>query len=384
MPTANEEFFDSQVKNAIKTRRFTAGEVARILAFIEKGDRSLAADLLRKMTGMRIPPDFKSKRWVELLSSIRDTRQELFLGVRLEVAKTLLEFAKAEVPRELKILTAHVPIEVDFAGVSAEVLREIVFRQPFQGHLLNDWFKGLIVQDRRNITRALQLGLAQGESVPNIVRRVTGTAAKNFTDGATAISRRSAEAIVRTGVNHVSNSVREQVFENNEDIIAYKRWTSTLDGRTSAICRANDGKGIPVGDKPLPDGVEPVPGGLTPPAHVNCRSILVAVLDGEGILGNRPQVTDTRTRKEREIDFAKQARQEGRPIQEIRKEWASQNVGTVPAETTYSDWLGKQSAEFQDEVLGPTKGKAFRSGDYALDQFVDRKGNELTLEELKL
>jgi hypothetical protein len=57
-------------------------------------------------------------------------------------------------------------------------------------------------------------------------------------------------------------------------------------------------------------------------------------------------------------------------------------TGILPAKMTYQEWLGKQSVEFQDDVLGKTRGRLFRKGDLSLDRFVDRAGNEIPLAEL--
>jgi hypothetical protein len=57
--------------------------------------------------------------------------------------------------------------------------------------------------------------------------------------------------------------------------------------------------------------------------------------------------------------------------------------GQVPEETTYGQWLKKQSAARQDQVLGPERGKLFRAGGLTMDQFYNDKGRYLTLEELR-
>lgn len=44
--------------------------------------------------------------------------------------------------------------------------------------------------------------------------------------------------------------------------------------------------------------------------------------------------------------------------------------------------LREKSAEFQDDVLGPTRGKLFREG-MTLDRFVDESGKEYTLKQLR-
>ncbi len=57
--------------------------------------------------------------------------------------------------------------------------------------------------------------------------------------------------------------------------------------------------------------------------------------------------------------------------------------GQVSADTTYSEWLKKQSAARQDEVLGPTRGKLLRSGQMEVSEMCSHKGVFLTLDELR-
>ena len=96
--------------------------------------------------------------------------------------------------------------------------------------------------------------------------------------------------------------------------------------------------------------VFPIDEGPRPPAHFNCRSVMVPVLDGEKVEGMRPAVT-------------------------------ADSIGTVPATTTYDEWLRQQPASFQDEVLGPGKAELFRKGE-TLDKFVDAAGKPIPLKDL--
>lgn len=57
--------------------------------------------------------------------------------------------------------------------------------------------------------------------------------------------------------------------------------------------------------------------------------------------------------------------------------------GQVPAEQTYNQWLAKQLASRQDEVLGPTRGKLFRQGGLPMDRFYNDKGVFLDLPQLR-
>lgn len=384
MPTANEEYLDAALRHQIGLRRYGGGLTKKIALLLEQADKDLSVKLRERLMDFGEKPiDVTSRRWKTLLEDIRAARAEAMKEYRQISREELQALGAMEGEREINLLTSAIPIEVSFASVASDQLRAIAASQPFQGRLLREWFQRLESKDQAELKRAIQLGMVEGESIDNIVRRVVGTRSNGYTDGILSVTRRDAQAIVRTAVNHVSNTARNYVWEANSDIITAKVWTSTLDGRTSAICRARDGKGAPTPGNVLPVGILPLkPVNAKPPAHINCRSVMVAYIDGVGLIGNRPYVTDTRTRRRREIDFRKIAREEGRSIQDIRREWAAENIGRVPANTTYQDFLSRQSAAFQDEVLGQTKGRLFRKGGLRVDQFVDRRGNEFTLDQL--
>lgn len=383
MPTANETYFDSALRHQVGVRRFAAGEAKRVVGLLEQADRDLVRKIRRQLEKFPRGASTTTKRFQAMLVDIRDLRKATFLQINGESRGNLFELARMEVGFEERLLGTAIPFDVSFASVDATQVRKIVTSRPFQGRLLREWYGSIRTADQANLRDALRLGMVQGESIPNIVRRIAGTRANGFRDGALSITRRNAEAVTRTAVNHVSNAAREEVFDANSDIMAAKRWTSTLDGRTSAICQARDGAMAPVAGKPLPpDSVALQPPGARPPAHVNCRSIMVAVIDDVGVVGERPFVRDTRTPGAREVDFRRLAKDQGRSVKAVREEWARENIGRVPAKTTYDQWLRRQPKGFQDEVLGPGKAKIFRKGQ-TLDKFVDRRGNELTIGELE-
>ncbi|MNP87571.1 hypothetical protein D3C76_1885700 [compost metagenome] len=57
--------------------------------------------------------------------------------------------------------------------------------------------------------------------------------------------------------------------------------------------------------------------------------------------------------------------------------------GQVPQSTTYADWLRRQPASRQDEILGPARARLMREGGLKLEAFYSDKGRLLTLEELR-
>jgi SPP1 gp7 family putative phage head morphogenesis protein len=295
----------------------------------------------------------------------------------------------------VQVLADAIPFVIKISGVDVGTLKAAATSRPFQGKLLSEWFSTLEQVDQDRIRTAVKKGLTLGEDLNSIVKRVVGTSSKAFGDGTLAETRRNAEAITRTAINHTANSAREEIWKANEDILLGLMWNSTLDGRTSAVCRARDGQVAFYNEK---HGSYPAlsPQGARPPAHINCRSGMVPIISPEEVVGQRAFVTDTRTTKEREVDFRQTAKADAGPkwkdmtpqerqdsIRRVRENWARANIGQVPSNFTYQDWLKKQPAAFQDEVLGVTKGKLFRDGGLKLDNYVDRAGSELTIDELR-
>ena len=177
-----------------------------------------------------------------------------------------------------------------------------------------------------------------------ITKRVVGTKALQYKDGVTALNMRQAQALVSTAVAHTANEARQTFYGANDDLIKGVQWVSTLDARTTPICQSRDGT------------IYPVDSGPRPPAHFRCRSATTPVLKSWKELGINLEEAPSGTR-------------------------ASMD-GQVPEAETYQTWLKKKPAAFQDEVLGPSRGKLFREG-MSLDRFVDQSGKEYTLKQLQ-
>lgn len=396
MTTANQDLFDAALRHQVALRRYSNTTIRRIKRLLEEADRDLVEHLRRKLARIVGSPDGVA-RLEELLKDIRAMREAIMATLREDAQEELLALARLEADWEHSIMTTAIPIEVVLATAPLGRLNAVVNSRPFQGRFLREWFASLQAQEREGLKQALRMGVTNGETLDDIVRRVVGTRANKYTDGILSTTRRGAEAVMRTAITHVSNAARGEVWDANADIIYALRWTATLDGRTSAVCRARDGDLAMMGDNPLPPGAQALnPREARPPAHVNCRSVMVAVFSPEGILGDRPFVTDKRGRNARERDFRADARaqagdawrtmstaERNAAIRRQREAWGAENIGQLPSSTTYEQWMARQPVAFQDEVLGQTKAQLFRSGRLTLDDFVDRAGRELTLGQLR-
>jgi len=227
------------------------------------------------------------------------------------------------------------------------------------GKVVEKAFRGLAESQAERFGQIVRQGLLTGEPTPEIARRLKGRL--EFGQPArsvkqlqlaggelTKMANHQVVTIVRTSVNQVSNAASQQVYEANQDVTRKYRYVATLDIRTSAICRALDGREFEYGK------------GLMPPQHFNCRSTTVAVVDYEG-LGLTPPKPGRRASMD----------------------------GPVPANESYGQWLSKQSKATQAEVLGAEKVAYFNrlANKYgpkdAIAKMVRDDGSELTLEQLR-
>jgi SPP1 gp7 family putative phage head morphogenesis protein len=227
------------------------------------------------------------------------------------------------------------------------------------GEVVSKAFRGIAVDQAERFSQVVRQGLLTGEPTPAIAKRLIGslqfgeeakTVKQLIAAGgqATAVADNQVITLVRTSINQVANSASQQVYEANQDITKKYRYVATLDTRTSAICRALDGKTFEYGKGP------------TPPQHFNCRSTTIPVIDYDE-LGFTPPPAGTR---------------------------ASQG-GQVPANESYGQWLAKQDLPTKAKALGAGKVAYFDrlSAKYgpqnALAKLVRDDGSELTLDNLR-
>lgn len=357
--TANAILVDRAVDHAIDELRFERGVVLRMVAVLNRADARLTAALAEALLSLDAA-SFTVERLEVVLSSVRAINAEAYRAVRLALEPELRDLAEVESAAQCGQLRAAVPpaIQLRFpiAGVSIEQVYAAALSRPFQGRLLRDWMAELEAGRARQIREAIRAGYVAGDTTADIIRKIRGTKALRYEDGLLARPRRELATIVQTALSHTAQTARAASYAANADLVKAVRWLSTLDSRTSPMCRVRDGLQYtataphkPVGHKiPWGDG----PGRL----HFNCRSVSVPVLKSWRELGIDADDLPAGTR-------------------------ASMD-GQVPGDLSYAQWFAKQSAERQDEIVGARRGALFRAGRITFDSFTDDKGRWLTLAQL--
>jgi len=226
------------------------------------------------------------------------------------------------------------------------------------GRVVEKSFRGLAESQAERFSSSVRQALLTGETTQELSRKLRGTLefgeeAKTIKQlalsggEATKMAGHQVTSIVRTSVNQVANAASQQVYEANQDITKKYRYVATLDSRTTAICRALDGREFEYGKGP------------TPPQHFSCRSTTVPVIDYEGLGFDPP-----------------------RPGKRAAK------GGMVDSDTSYGQWLLQQGKKRQEEVLG-SKAPYFRmlarkhGARDAMAKLVREDGRELTLDQLR-
>ena len=362
MATSNERIFDGLTRRQIGLLRLAAGIGRDMQTILRDSDPALREFLTKRLAALgdpsrrqRAPATLQrlktiEKAWIE-------KSHPAFLEARKLLRERLAETALSEAEFTKRLLQRTLPVIVDPSIPDAQTLRSISSRALSQGRPLREILSDWELADRKRVFAQIRVGVLAGETPSQVARRIVGTEVSGGANGIRAVSRRYAELISRTTMSAITNRTRENVYELNDDIIQWVIYRATLDSRTSPICRALDGRKYKPGSGPRP------------PQHPNCRSNTVPVIDGAP-LGTRPAVPLLKS----ELDGLSR---------EARRKRVRELVGPVPAKTTYSQFLRRQSAAFQDEVLGRSRGRLFRSGRLDLADFVDlRSGRQLSLNEL--
>lgn len=215
--------------------------------------------------------------------------------------------------------------------------------------LVRPFIKDLTANQIGIIQTKIRQGYAQGRTTDQITRDIIGTRSRRFKDGEMARVKRSNRALVHTSIQHASTQGRHATMKKNNDVLTGYEWVSTLDSKTTQVCRSLDGREFKEGKGPLP------------PIHVNCRSITVPVVDKRY---NLLSSLDT-----------------------DRPSVGSSGAKSVDSNQTYYSWLKTQPSSFQDSAIGDTRGKLLREGGLSADEFanlqLDKNFEPLTLEQMK-
>jgi len=346
MPAISAVSFNATVRHQVFLERLKAGQAKDITPFLKAIDKNIRLRLSKsELTG------YSRLRLNKLLIAISKMIDAELLAFSGQLTLDLQELAVLESIFEGKSLTNAVDNKAFEAVVPSDTqVRAAIFAAPLGvrgaqgGKLLKPFLKDWSKSQKDALVGVIRQGVFEGQTNAQIVKAVRGTAPAKFLDGKLAVVNRQTTALVRTAVQHVSSIARQATSAANSDLVVGYQWNSVLDSRTSDICQALDGR------------IQKHGQGIYPPAHINCRSAYVDVLDER---------------------FA------------FLKEGAtrSANFGPVDANETYFSWIKKQPLKFQEAAMGKNYAKLLNKGGLSAKQFgrlrLDKNFKPLTLAEMQ-
>lgn len=327
------ELENKSILHQIQLQRVQNGIVKDCLVELEKANRLIQREL-KKTSGV-----FSKARYKELRTYFKEVSKEL--KKHINDSMTIKDFIDYELQAQIKLYKKYGNVQL--VAPNKEQLITTATFTPYTATSSFENFLNAFEYDYFNVwDSAVRTGYLTGMTTPQIVRKVMGYGARDsqVADlGAIHSLRVSVERNTRTALQSFAMETHKMIYEQNESLFSGYKWLATLDRRTCIVCGHLDGE---VKDKYSDFGE-------VPPAHYNCRCTIVPVVKG------MENIRESATR-------------------------SSMN-GQVSAKITFEDWLSKQSADIQKDVLGATRYKMFSEGKPIKDFILDNR--ILRIDEIK-
>jgi len=365
----NTQIAELLLRHDIDLTKLDAGNARRIRELF----RSMGKEVADKVLSIdpTEPPTVavRNKRLDQVIAVGSETIEEGFVEIQDVTGEEAKDLAQLEAATVAESINKTVNVSLASGRLNQNVLKRLADNTLIQGAPSRDWWKDQDEGLRESFKREMREGVVQGESIQDLVRRIRGRREHGFKDGLishNSSASRRAQALARTSVLAVANAARMETFIQNDNVVKGVSWLSTLDTRTSDICKALDGQAWTLKGRRLPGTTAPWRG--PPPAHWNCRSTIVSVLKPWSDLITDPEIKKKMLRAEARND--------------LPKGWRAAMDGKVSGDLKYGDWLRKQSKATQIEVLGPKKWKLWDAGKLKMTDLIDQSHQPFTLKDL--
>jgi SPP1 gp7 family putative phage head morphogenesis protein len=330
----NKDLLDSTVALHLDLERVSAGVRRDIVAMLKTLEKELTAKVATT--------DWSKARIARQIKEAQAIIADVYEQAAGTAQEATLTAAQVTASSTVGALTVAVGGQVEIVLPTLDYLETLAGNAIIQGATQAQWWARQSGDVAWRFQTAVRQGLVAAETTPQIVRRV-----REVMD----VSRRNAEALVRTSVQTVANDTREKLFNNHGDVIASKEWNAALDLRTCPTCGPRDGKRWTLDNTPIGHAIPY----SVPPKHWRCRCSMVPVL--------------------------KTWRELGININEMPDSTRASMEGQV-SDKTFADWLARQNPGKIESVLGKGRADLWRNKTITLDQLLSN-GEPLSLAELK-
>lgn len=357
----NAAIQDTLIQNQVDLVKLEGTMRKQVLAVLQE----LEADLIKRLA--QADPTapaltkFQQQRLTRLLQQTQAVIGSSFATARRLTNSELLKLAQIETALAGGAIETAIGTELGIPSLNRTTLQAIVNDGLIQGAPSREWWAKQAANTQAAFSQQMRLGVLAGENVGQLTNRVK--ALMN-------IPKHQAEALARTSTISVSNLSRLRTYQENAHLIKAIKWLSTLDSRTTDICKGLDGlMWDPVTFEPIGHDVS-FPG---PTAHWQCRST---------------QIPITKSYDDLAKDKTDKALSTAAKLQAAGAATRSALNGQVPASIRYEDWLLlKEQAEpgfaLRTKALTPAKYSLWKEGKLDFKDLIDQSANPITVKELQ-
>lgn len=379
--SAADKIQDVVVGLAIQASRLEADVRLRVLGWIERLDEEVSSILTKADIEAIQRPGMKMRAAERAIEKIRKAVRRAYAGVKRVSQTEMREVAVALADAFVANTAAEVGAPIFRRGLSLVDLRSLADDHMVQGAPMKDWWSKQSTNTQTRIATQIRMGVLAGETNDQIEQRLLGqrTGRTRMVEilgkrvrvpvkdaGAVVTSRNEAQALTRTAVASLNNSVNEAVFRANDDVVQAMQAVAVLDGRTTPICLERDGGewDLETG-QPTKDSTVDIDFPGAPPWHWLCRTVLVPIL----------------LALEDIVKRATGQRQE--MFERLPQPVRATLDGAKPVEVDSQAWLKGKSAAFARRLLGPGRYDLWSRGKITTHQLLDQTGRPLRVAELR-
>jgi hypothetical protein len=325
---------------AIKKARRVANATDKLLLDLQS---EIITGIMR-VNSRRKATEFELKNLNSLLAETSRIINEKFFKIQSQFERDIGFWIGEQSAEIIEIINAGIGADIATGVLPKSIVKRLSQNIIVEGTPSKAFWDKQSADLKVNFERQMRLGIANGETIGEITNRIRGGDIRGIeVSGIMNISRSKAAALARTSTGQVYADVRRETFKENSDVISAIQQVSTLDKRTTNICKKYDLKSWS-----LPD-YEPIGHtlkyGTGVPRHFQCRSSEVPIIKSYSDLSEEKKAKVPKGRRT-SID------------------------GIINDDIDYETFLKEKSESFQNEVLGKSTAESWRNGSINFDEIV--------------
>src|ERR1700733_9800981 len=195
MATNNQKLADLLIQRRLLLFRHETTIRGEINKLLDKLDAAIRAKIVAVAPNEPARTAFKTMRVMDLIDQVETTIADAYKGIWDYHRGELAGMAEAEAVYLVQQVNGL--IGSDLAGVKFGAWTSMVRSTLMTGAPLADWWEGQSQATKDRFSQQMRMGLLQGDSDEDLIKRVRGTREMGFRDGMMEVSRRAAKILVR-------------------------------------------------------------------------------------------------------------------------------------------------------------------------------------------